>query len=126
MSDLFAELKRLAELDPTRCRPRASTGYGLQINSLEHDVYPTTSKRITDNSHAIVLLSLLEAINTAEAELRIKIENDGRQWHVVLYPTDLQCHFNGSNAEPVLAVLEAYLEWLEFDRTGDEQIGGEG
>lgn len=119
-------LKRWAELEPERCRTRLAIGHTVRIAELEIFIYPhEKGPRVKTLNRSHILTAVLEAITTHN--LRLKLENDSQgQWHSLLMFTELQAAFLGSNPDPGLAILEAYLDWLEFGRDDAEaNAGGE-
>lgn len=144
MNNLQDLLKRWAEREPNRCRALSMIGsFAVRISGLEHDIFfPAGSQRIRDDSNALVLKAALEAIHSLADVLRLQLENDGKLWHASLVDLTLTPlegnlpivpRFLTAEAEQELAVIGAYVLWLEF-KAGEatavaveaEAIGGEG
>lgn len=111
-------LKSWSELQPDHCRYR-NERFTFLLSGGWRLFYGTP------DSKAILLMAVLEAINS-NPELRTRLENDGRN---LCYATLMQAatlaQFSATNSDPTVALLSVYIEWLKFDKAGDEPIGGE-
>lgn len=105
-------LKRWSELQPDRCQLR-NERFTFLLSGGWRLFYGTPDSR------AILLMAVWEAVN-ATPELPARLENDGQNLcYATLMQAETLARFSATNSDPAVALLSAYVKWLEFDKAGE-------
>ena len=113
MSEAIELLKRWAELEPERCEQ----GNGSNFSFLGPDDDYLSSADMTDPglldfNFGIIQRQVQKAIVARKLLYRLESTREGHH-HATLLDLDTGCHAIGDDAEAALALLQAYVQWLE-------------
>lgn len=120
MNELLDLLKRWSALEPDRCKLDEHADdqncYALNIkNSRDGEknlAFVYLELDIDNRDWAIIQQAVQRAIVSRSLLFRLENDTNGRYYALIVHPTT-QSHSPGKDAEPAIALLRAYLTWLE-------------
>lgn len=103
-------LQKWSDLEPSRCN-RNSVAYWIKVKP---SGYSLPLQNMTSIDWAMLQSAVFEAI--VDRNLRSRLENNGAGWFAVVRAVD-QAHLTiQHDVEPAIALLKAYVRWLEEAR----------
>ncbi|HEY9697065.1 MAG TPA: hypothetical protein V6D10_07365 [Trichocoleus sp.] len=111
MSEAIELLNQWSQLEPERCKQRNTT-FDFFDGTDDSPAADMADPELLDFNFGIVQRQVQKAIVTRKLFYRLESTREGHHY-ATLRDLDSGCHASGNAAEPALALLQTYVQWLE-------------